>query len=258
MCSGNRGYIESTLGPTGNLAHDVVDVAASAVVCAGRARGKTRSAVSMNHKHTDSAILIFSKAPEAGQVKTRLLPHLNAEQAAKLHVELTQNRLQMCTAAGLCDVQLWCSPDEHHPFFTACRQAYGVQLRTQQGDNLGERMSNAIKEALQCYKKVIIIGTDAPALGVPAIESAIERLDRCDIALVPAEDGGYVLIGVRCHHNGLLARVPWGTKHVLASTLRNLDSLGLDYELLPECWDVDRPEDLERYRAMNPELALSK
>jgi rSAM/selenodomain-associated transferase 1 len=207
-------------------------------------------------KHADSVILIFAKAPVAGQVKTRLVPHLSAEQAAKLHVELTQNRLQMCTAAGLCDVQLWCSPNGDHPFFSACRQSYGVPLRTQQGHDLGERMSVAIKEMLQSYNKVIVIGTDAPALGVPAIESAIDQLDRCDVVLVPAEDGGYVLIGAASHDDKLLASVPWGTKHVLASTLRNLDSLGLDYELLPECWDVDRPEDLQRYRSMHPETAV--
>ena len=159
----------------------------------------------------------------------------------------------MCTTARLCDVQLWCSPDVHHPFFFACRQHYGVQLQTQQGNDLGERMSGAIKEMLHCYKKVVIIGTDAPALGIPTIESAIEQLDDYDVALVPAEDGGYVLLGASSYHDDLLADIPWGTNHVLADTLRNLDSLGLEYALLPECWDVDRPEDLQRYRAMKPD-----
>jgi rSAM/selenodomain-associated transferase 1 len=207
-------------------------------------------------KYADSAILIFAKAPVAGRVKTRLLPQISAAQAAQLHVELTQNRLQMCTSAGLCDVQLWCSPDVHHPFFAACRQRYRTQLQTQQGDDLGERMSGAIKAMLHCYKKVVIIGSDAPALGMPTIESAIEQLDHYDVALVPAEDGGYVLLGASSFHDDLLADIPWGTKHVLADTLRNLDSLGLEYTLLPECWDVDRPEDLKRYRAMNPETTL--
>ena len=119
-------------------------------------------------------------------------------------------------------------------------------------------MSNAIKEMLLSYNKVVVIGTDAPALGIPAIESAIEKLDHRDIVLVPAEDGGYVLLGAACHHDDLLADVPWGTKHVLACTMRNLDSIGLDYELLPECWDVDRPEDLQRYRAMKQQNALGK
>ena len=207
-------------------------------------------------KHADSVILIFAKAPVAGRVKTRLLSHLSAAQAAQLHVELTQNRLQMCTAAGVCDVQLWCSPDVHHPFFSACRQRYGTQLHAQQGNDLGERMSGAIKAMLRCYNKVVVIGTDAPALSMPTIVSAIEQLDRCDVALVPAEDGGYVLLGSSSYRDDLLADIAWGTKTVLADTLRNLDSLDLEYALLPECWDVDRPEDLQRYRAMYPQNEL--
>ena len=207
-------------------------------------------------KYADSVILVFAKAPVAGRVKTRLLPHISAAQAAQLHMELTHNRLQMCTAAGVCDVQLWCSPDVHHPFFPACRQRYGTQLHAQQGNDLGERMSGAIKAMLRRYSKVVVIGTDAPALGMPMIVSAIEQLDRCDVALVPAEDGGYVLLGASSYRQDLLAGIAWGTKTVLTDTLRNLDSLGLEYALLPECWDVDRPEDLQRYRAMYSKTAL--
>lgn len=204
-------------------------------------------------KYADSVILIFSKAPVAGQVKTRLMPHISAEQAADLHEELTLDRLQMCTAARLCDVQLWCSPDVNHPFFLDCRENYGIPLHAQRGSDLGERMSSAIKTMLGSYRKVIIIGTDAPALDKDAVASAIEQLDSADIAMVPAEDGGYVLIGASSHHDDLLASVPWGTKRVLSSTVRNLEALGLEYGLLAECWDVDRPEDLQRYLSMNKE-----
>jgi len=200
-------------------------------------------------KHPDSVILIFSKAPVAGQVNTRLLPHITAEQAARLHEEFTRDRLQMCTAAGLCDVQLWCSPNTRHAFFCDCRQQYAVQLYAQQGKGLGERMSNAMKAMLGAYKRIIIIGTDAPALDIDAIDAAINELECRDIVLVPAEDGGYVLIGASTHHDDLLVDVPWGTESVLASTVRNIERLGLKHSLLGECWDVDRPEDLERYLA---------
>ena len=202
-------------------------------------------------KYTDSVILIFSKAPVAGQVKTRLVPHISAEQAAGLHEELTHNRLQMCVSAKLCDVQLWCSPDVHHPFFVDCSNIYGVSLQAQYGSDLGERMSLAIETTLSRYKKVIVIGTDAPALEASQVEAAIGQLDSADLTLVPAEDGGYVLIGASRHHGALLANVPWGTKEVLSSTVRNAETLGFNYGLLSECWDVDRPEDLRRYRAMN-------
>lgn len=199
-------------------------------------------------KYPDCAILIFSKAPVVGQVNTRLVPYISAEQAANLHEELANDRLRMCTAADLCDVQLWCSPDTDHLFFSDCKLRYGVRLHTQSGNNLGERMSAALKAMLGQYKKIIIIGTDAPALDIDTIEAVVNELEHRDIVLVPAEDGGYVLLAASRHHEDLLVDVPWGTEGVLASTVRNIERLGLAYSLLGECWDVDRPEDLERYK----------
>jgi len=199
-------------------------------------------------KYPDSVILIFSKAPVVGQVNTRLVPYITAEQAANLHEELAHDRLKMCTSADLCDVQLWCSPDTEHQFFSDCRQRYGVQLHSQSGNDLGERISGALKVLLGQYKKIIIIGTDAPALDIDSIDAVINELERRDIVLVPAEDGGYVLLAASTYHEDLLVDVPWGSDTVLASTVRNIESLGLSYSLLGTCWDVDRPEDLERYR----------
>jgi len=201
-------------------------------------------------KYPDSVILIFSKAPVVGQVNTRLVPYITAEQAANLHEELAHDRLKMCTSADLCDVQLWCSPDTEHQFFSDCRQRYGVQLHSQSGNDLGERISGALKVLLGQYKKIIIIGTDAPALEIDSIDSSINELEHSDIVLVPAEDGGYVLIGASKHHQDLLIDVPWGSESVLANTVRNIKRLGLEYSLLGKCWDVDRPEDLERYMAL--------
>jgi uncharacterized protein len=201
-----------------------------------------------NIKYPDCAILVFSKAPVVGQVNTRLVPYITAEQAASLHEELTHDRLRMCTSTGLFDVQLWCSPDTDHPFFSDCRQRYGVRLHTQTGNDFGERMSAALQKMLGRYKKVIIIGTDAPALEIDTIEAVVNELEHRDIVLVPAEDGGYVLLAASKHHQDLLVDVPWGTESVLANTVRNIGRLGLSYSLLGECWDVDRPEDLERYK----------
>jgi rSAM/selenodomain-associated transferase 1 len=203
-------------------------------------------------RYADSVILVFTKAPVAGQVKTRLVPHITAEQAAKLHEEFTHDRLQMCTAAKLCDFELWCSPDKRHPFFVNCQQRYGIKLHTQSGSDLGERMSGALKAALSHYKKIIIIGTDAPELDINTIATAIEQLDIADIVLVPAADGGYVLLGASIHDENLLSNIPWGTENVLSATLGNIERLGLKSHLLAESWDVDRPEDLERYLALKP------
>lgn len=199
-------------------------------------------------KYPDCAILIFSKAPVIGQVNTRLVPYITAEQAARLHEEFTHDRLRMCTSANLGDVQLWCSPDTQHQFFADCQQRYDVKLQTQSGNDLGERMSAALKTMLRRYKRIIIIGTDAPALDIDTIDAVVAELGHRDIVLVPAEDGGYVLLGASKFHQDLLDDVPWGTERVLANTVCNIKRLGLDYSLLGQCWDVDRPEDLERYK----------
>jgi len=199
-------------------------------------------------KYPDSVILIFSKAPIVGQVNTRLVPYITAEQATNLHEELVHDRLSMCTTANLCDVQLWCTPDPDHQFFFECNQRYGIKLQTQKGNNLGERISSALKTMLNQYKKIIIIGTDAPALDINTIDAVVNELEQRDVVLVPAEDGGYVLIAASKYDENLLIDVPWGTESVLASTVRNIERLGLEYSLLGKCWDVDRPEDLERYK----------
>lgn len=201
-------------------------------------------------KHPGAIVLVFSRAPVAGEVKTRLVPYIDKHAAADLQRELVHDRLEMLIASKLSEVQLWCSPDTSHPFFSECAERYGITLKAQSGSDLGERMSNASRELLQDYNKVVIIGTDAPALGSDMIDQAIGELDNHDAVFVPAEDGGYVLIGMTTHHDALLADISWGTGRVLQQTINNLEQLGLRYSLLEQCWDIDRPEDLERYRAL--------
>lgn len=201
-------------------------------------------------KYPDAVIMIFAKAPLPGQVNTRLVPFISARDAAELQAEFIHERARECVSAALCEVQLWCSPDNRHPCFVECGSRYPLTLHEQQGANLGERMAFGQRRALKSHGKAVIIGTDAPALKADVIEQAILALDQHDVVLVPAEDGGYVLIAVNTWFNGLLDDVEWGQGQVLAQTLRNVDSLGLSCDLLDECWDIDRPADLIRYRSM--------
>ena len=206
--------------------------------------------MTLHTKTMKHAILVFSKAPVAGQVNTRLVPYITAQQAALLHEEFTRDRLQMCTSAGAFDVQLWCSPDTSHRFFVDCQRRYGVQLKQQHGNDLGERMSNALKAMLGSYNKIVIIGSDAPVLDMKTIDAAFSELAHREIVLVPAEDGGYVLLGATVQHDDMLKDVPWGSKKVLSSTLDNMKRLNYNVALVGKSWDVDRPEDLERYRRL--------
>lgn len=202
----------------------------------------------MSFKYTDTTLLVFAKAPIAGEVNTRLIPDLGVEAATALQKELIRSRLGSLTQNELCETQLWCSPDVDHVFFKDCVARFKVKLNEQNGGDLGERMSNAIKIALKKFKHVVLIGTDAPALDLLQIQEAIDSLRNNDgVVLVPAEDGGYVLIGMSQHYSEIFLSVPWGTDRVLRKTRANIVALGLTLDEMDACWDVDRIEDYERY-----------
>lgn len=202
----------------------------------------------MELKYADTALLLFAKAPIPGEVNTRLIPDVGVEVATRLQAELIQSRLKSFSRSKLCDMQLWCSPDTNHALFKDCNEKFNISLNVQKGNDLGARMSDAINTTLKKYKHVVLIGTDAPALEVLQIEAAIKSL-HCDnkIVLVPAEDGGYVLIGMSCHYHEVFLSVPWGTDRVLRKTRANVVALGLQLHELDTCWDIDRIEDYERY-----------
>ncbi len=205
----------------------------------------------MDYQFSDAAVVIFAKAPVAGQVKTRLIPRLGVDAAAALHARLVERTLRMACAAALAEVGLWCTPDCHHAFFQRLGQQFRVHLHAQTGEGLGQRMHQAFSDALQRKARVILIGTDCPALDHTYLHQAFAALhDKDDVVLGPAEDGGYVLIGLRRPVAGLFNEMTWGTDAVLAQTLERARALGLKTHLLPVLWDVDRPEDVERTQMM--------
>lgn len=201
--------------------------------------------------YPDTVIMVFCKAPVPGQVKTRLIPPLTDEEAAQLHCELTELTLQTATKTSLCQVQLWCSPLTDHPFFSRLARQYLVDLHLQQGDDLGGRMHHAMRYALSHFNHAIIIGCDCPSLTADNLEQAINGLKagkQCVIA--PAEDGGYVLIGLNRPQRSLFDNMPWGTGDVLSLTFARLQSQGIEYEEFATQWDLDTVHDLKRYRAL--------
>ena len=194
-----------------------------------------------------ACIIVFAKAPEAGKVKTRLIPALGAQGAATLHEKLVRHTLITVTQANLCAIQLWCAPSPSLPFFARCQNDFSVSLHEQCGNDLGERMHHAITTALQKYTYAIIIGTDCPALTAPYLYQALDALQHgASVVLGPAQDGGYVLIGARQSHTRLFSDIAWGTASVLNETRARLRELKWQWQELTELWDVDRPEDLPR------------
>ncbi len=189
---------------------------------------------------------VFAKAPVAGTVKTRLAAVLGSDAAASLHAGLVRHALSAAVAARTGPVTLWCAPDASHGFFERCRDEFGVRLEEQRGENLGERMRTAFEAAWAARSPLLLIGSDCPALGAEHLRRSAAALRGTDAVLVPAEDGGYVLLGLARAVPALFESVAWGSSAVMAQTRERLASAPAKWVELPALWDVDRPEDYAR------------
>jgi len=197
---------------------------------------------------------VFAKEPIPGQVKTRLTPHLSAEQAAGLyHTSLLETVATM--ADGDFDLVLCYSGDKNY-----FRQTFpGVELYEQHGDDLGARMENVLRQFLQQgYQQAMLIGSDSPDLPLLLVDQAFAALSSYSLVLAPAHDGGYVLIGESCHCPHLFEDMPWSSADVLSLTRQRAEASGIEYFLLPAWDDLDDPGALQRFLRRSPESRTAK
>lgn len=199
-------------------------------------------------------VMQFSKWPEAGRVKTRLIPALGVTGALDAHVTLSLQVLDNLCATGF-DVEFWWDrpletpPEEAAPVLQELISA-GITQCFQQGDNLGARMAAALAGALKQRTTAIIVGSDCPSVDPGYVRMAAAALRDVDVVLGPSNDGGYVLIGARKMHPAALANVAWGTPGVMEQTLARMASAGLTVTTLEPRWDVDEPEDWARFQRL--------
>jgi uncharacterized protein len=200
------------------------------------------------------AIAILAKAPAPGFAKTRLIPVLGAERAALLQAALIERTAQTACAAAVGPVTLWATPDDSHRSFQAVGAKYGISIRRQAAGDLGERMLAAMTAA---NAPVLVVGTDCPALTPAHLRCAADMLlGGSDAVVLPAEDGGYVLIGTRSAQPALFADMRWGSSEVMEATRRRLRKLGLSWQEPATLWDLDVAEDLSRLRELGLEALL--
>ena len=190
------------------------------------------------------ALLIFTRAPYPGQVKTRLAPLLGAAGAAALQISLLKRVLATAMSGRRIPTQLWYAGPPH-PLLQSLAHRYRIALRRQQGEDLGIRMAQACGTVLRHHRAVLLVGSDCPRLRKQDLENAVAALENgSDVVLGPAWDGGYYLLGLRCFRLPLFRDVPWGDARVLAFSLRRCRLMGLRVWLLPRRRDIDRPVDL--------------
>jgi rSAM/selenodomain-associated transferase 1 len=198
----------------------------------------------------DNLFIQFAREPVPGAVKTRLLPAVTPEQACAIHADLVQHTARVLLTAGLGAVRLDVAGDPAHPLFQRCLSMGVAGVRRQSGADLGARMQDALRDGLATAERVVLVGSDCPQLDRDYLGAALAALDADDVVLGPARDGGYVLIGVRrvdaCWFDG----VAWGTAAVYPQTVARLDASGAAWQALAPLADVDRPEDLPLWWAV--------
>lgn len=199
------------------------------------------------------SIAILARAPIVGQVKTRLIPLLGAAGAARLQAWLLQRTVASALAAAVGPVTLWCDGDAQHADFALCRSFAGVTLRQQPQGDIGLRMLMALQES-STTSGTLVIGTDCPARTDAHLRLAAQCLQDHDAVFLPAEDGGYVLVGMQTPEPHVFDRVAWGSDRVMAQTRQRLTDLGWQWAEPLSLWDVDRPADFVRLAAMFPDL----
>jgi rSAM/selenodomain-associated transferase 1 len=211
--------------------------------------------MSMERAAISCRIMVFAKAPTPGEVKTRLVPALGEAAAAQLHRQLVERTLFTALAARLGPVELWCAPGTNDAFFAACARQHGVSLRAQGEGDVGMRMGRALELALVDGSPALLIGSDCPALTAEYLREAAAALAGGNDAVVgPAEDGGYVLVGLaRSPSVQLFENIAWGTAAVMQQTRARLARLDWRWRELATLWDLDRPEDLPRLHQLRAE-----
>ena len=197
--------------------------------------------------HLIDQLTIFTRYPEPGQTKTRLISALGKDGAAALQKELTEKTVQKIDllvqtttyepviyfeGGELASMQSWLGQDRHY---------------IQQGaGDLGEKLKRAFDDAFSAgAQRVVTIGCDCPGLAKEHINRAFDALYFNELVLGPATDGGYYLIGLKRPLDELFENIPWGTDKVFDTTVSLAQQLGLSTEILEELHDVDRPEDLK-------------
>ena len=189
-------------------------------------------------------IVIFAKLPAAGFAKTRLIPALGAEGAARLAQQMLHHTVREALAAAVGTVELCVTPSPDEPEWRQQKLPHEVYWSCQGEGDLGDRLSRAAQRTLQSGESILLIGTDCPALNAKKIKEAADALSHSDAVLIPATDGGYVLLGVNQFHEALFNNMAWSTAMVFDKTMVRIQQLEWTATVLPACHDIDEPSDL--------------
>ena len=208
---------------------------------------------------TGTRIVIIAKAPIPGFAKTRLIPALGAEGAAELAERMLRHTVHNALAAALGPVELCATPGPANAAWRAL-EVPGQLVWSDQGDgDLGDRMARAAARTAAQGERILLIGTDCPAIGAHDLRVAACALDTHDAFMQPTVDGGYALLGLRAFDPLIFRDIRWSTDTVALHTLCRMGHLGWRVQSRPPCHDIDEVDDLQwlprswpEYRVLPP------
>lgn len=194
----------------------------------------------------DAALLVFAKVPRPGSVKTRLTPLLGPGEAARLYTAFLRDTLRQSRRLSGVDVRLYLAPPL--PNGGVDGLPTDVSLHEQEGDELRTRMKRAFEETLrEGYDQVVVTGTDHPTLPLSFLQEAFRSLEDSEsLCLGPTKDGGFYLVGMSAFYPQLFDDMSYSHSQVFADTLSRAERTDAQITVLPQWYDVDTPEDLDR------------
>ncbi len=203
----------------------------------------------MSPTYPDTAILIFARQPVPGKVKTRLIPALGIDNATRLYVQMLHQTINTAVNSHLADILLYITAESEPQYFLSNPLTSKIKLQIQQGNNLGEKMLNALEQTLLKYKRAVLIGSDCPFLNADILHAAMlalntDKADRNTMVFSPSLDGGYVLVGASQVCRDVFKDIAWGTGLVMPQTRSALKKQQIQWCELKKLQDIDTAEDL--------------
>ncbi|SHJ58268.1 hypothetical protein SAMN02745248_00468 [Hathewaya proteolytica DSM 3090] len=174
----------------------------------------------------DKAIVFFTKAPELGRIKTRLEPFLTKELCVELQTAFIKDIYNCISTMGINIIINYSAIGDLDKLKNITHRE--AKFIKQEGNDIGDKMYNAISTALKDYKRVVLIGSDIPLINHKDIELAFDILEKNEVVISPTYDGGYYLIGMK-QANLDLFKMKYSTSSVYEETIEKIKSLGLSY-----------------------------
>lgn len=194
---------------------------------------------------SDSAVFVMAKQPLPGKCKTRLARHLSPKRACLLQEAFLRDTVDFIRETPVGGHFLCYWPPEARDWFAST--FVGIDLLQQPAEDLGWSLIKAFEQVCRLgYGVAVALGADTPDLPPGVIESAVDALEEYDMAIGPAVDGGYYLIGLKEPAPELFRRIDWGTQEVLAQTYARASELGLRVATLDTWYDIDEIEQVRR------------